>query len=108
MQEQQASGLSASAFCRQAGVRGSLFFKWRQKLSALPAGFAEVKVPTMAAAAGDAGVVGESGLIELRWPGRRSVVVRPGFDRQTLVALLDIVEACWADRAALARPEVGR
>jgi len=31
--------------------------------------------------------------IELRLPGQRSVVVRPGFDRQTLLDLLAALEA---------------
>ena len=35
--------------------------------------------------------------MELRLPGDRSVVIRPGFDRATLVALLATLESCDAD-----------
>jgi len=47
--------------------------------------FAEVKLGPVAAAT-------KSGGIELRLPGRRCVVVRPGFDRQTLLDVLHLLE----------------
>ncbi len=34
-----------------------------------------------------------AGEIELRLPGRRSIAVRPGFDRRTLLDVLEVLEA---------------
>jgi hypothetical protein len=45
----------------------------------------------------------KTGEMELRLPGRRCVVVRPGFDRQTLLELLHLLEASSADQ----RPRAG-
>ncbi len=85
IQQQQTSGLPVLAFCRRAGVPQSSFFAWRRKLRQSST-FAEVKLsaePVSVVAAG----------IELRLPGGRRVLVRPGFDRQTLLDLLDLLEA---------------
>ena len=84
MQEQQASGLSVAAFCRRAHVPQASFFAWRRRLRDAVT-FAEVKVPATPVAEADG--------IELRLPGRRYVVLRPGFDRQTLLDLLATLEA---------------
>ena len=84
IQQQQASGLPVLAFCRRAGVPQSSFFAWRRKLRQ-PGTFAEVKLSAEP-------VVGTAG-IELRLPGGRCVVVRPGFDRQMLLDLLQVLEA---------------
>jgi hypothetical protein len=84
IQQQRASGLSALAFCRQAGVQQSSFFAWRKKLRG-EATFTEVKVSSPTTAKLDG--------IELRLPGGRCVVVRSGFDRQTLIELLAALEA---------------
>lgn len=74
--------MSALAYCRRAGVPQSSFFAWRKKLRGEVA-FAEVKLssPTV-----------KLDGIELRLPGGRCVVVRPGFDRQTLIDLLAVLE----------------
>jgi hypothetical protein len=63
------------------------FYKWRDKLGR-QAVFSEVKV----AAAGSERQVSNVGDLEVRLPGRRSIVVRPGFDRQTLIDLLAVLE----------------
>jgi hypothetical protein len=84
LHQQQASGLSVAAFCRQARVPQASFFACRRKLRGAVT-FAEVKVPLETA--------GDTGAIELRLPGRRCLVVRPGFDRQTLLDLLATLEA---------------
>lgn len=85
---QQASGLSALAFCRRAGVPQSSFFAWRRKLRD-EATFAEVKLPPVTRR--------EPSGIELRLPGGCCIVVRPGFDRQTLLDLLHILETSSSD-----------
>jgi transposase-like protein len=88
---QRSSGLSISAFCRREGVSQPSFYSWRRKLQA-EAVFAEVKlVPELPARSPD---------IELRLPGRFRVVVRPGFDRRTLLELLHTLEDHSSARSA--------
>ena len=109
IREQDASGLSASAFCRGAGVSLWSFYTWRRRLRD-EATFAEVKIASNREGTGlptsgsgeairtrkkdiVAPVEGEAaGEIELRLPGRRCVVVHPGFDRSTLIELVRILE----------------
>lgn len=82
-QEQRASGLAVAAFCRRAKLPPASFYTWRRKLRDA-VGFAEVKIAPEQA--------GETSGIELRLPGQRCIVVRPGFDRQTLLDLLAALE----------------
>lgn len=107
IREQHLSGLSAAAFCRQAGVRPAAFYFWRRKLRSArrsarvgrPRGqatsFVEVRLPDASPPArrGDPWqpTPARSG-VELRLPGRRRVVLRPGFDRHTLRELLAVLE----------------
>jgi transposase-like protein len=90
LRDQPSSGLSVAAFCRRAGVPYSGFYKWRDKLGELgrQAVFSEVKL----AAAGSERHVVNAGDLEVRLAGQRSIVVRPGFDRRTLIELLAILE----------------
>jgi hypothetical protein len=81
---QQVGGLSVTAFCRRARVPQSSFFAWRRKLRDAVT-FAEVQVAPEPAC--------DPCGIELCLPGRRSVIVRPGFDRHTLLVLLAALEA---------------
>ncbi len=81
--QQQASGLSIAAFCRRQRLSEASFFAWRRKLRDT-VGFAEVKL------AEEPACVTEG--IELRLPGQRCIVLRPGFDRQTLLDLLATLE----------------
>jgi len=92
------------------------FYSWRRKLRG-EATFTEVKITSKregtdlaATGSGEAirtkkddsavPVVGTSaGEIELRLPGRRCVVVRPGFDRPTLVELLQVLDQNASDLA---------
>jgi hypothetical protein len=90
IQRQQASRLSALAFCRRTKIPQSSFFAWRRKLRD-DVTFAEVKLPPLTPSK-----VGE---IELRLQGSRCVVVRPGFDRQTLLELLHVLEENSSDLA---------
>jgi transposase-like protein len=100
IQQQQSSGLSITAFCQRAGISRPSFYLWRRKLRQ-PIAFAEVKLAGRMPAAADSPrgrvmnhhAAEPSGEIELHLPGRRCLVVRPGFDRQTLVELLDLLEA---------------
>jgi transposase-like protein len=80
---QQTSGLSIAAFCRRAKMPPASFYTWRRKLRDTVS-FAEVKIAPEP-------VCATSG-IELHLPGQRCVVVRAGFDRQTLLDLLATLE----------------
>lgn len=68
-----------AAFCRREGLAESTYFAWRHRLSD-EASFAEVRVLPEPP--------GPADVIELHLPGERRVLVRPGFDRKTLVELL--------------------
>ena len=73
-----------TAFCRRAGVPQSSFFAWRRRLRE-EASFAEVKL--------SAEPVVQAGAMELHLPGDRWIVVRPGFDRRTLLELLAALDS---------------
>jgi transposase-like protein len=102
LEDQRASGLPVSAFCRERGIPASSLFAWRRKLTrggggAAPlAGGETFKPVTIAAAAGarrHAGHGGAGDAIELRLRGRRRLVVRRGFDRQLLAELVSALES---------------
>lgn len=80
------SGLSVAAYCRRARVPQSSFFAWRRKLR--DAGtFAEVRVTS------EPDSVDDHGALELHLRCGRRVIVRPGFDRQTLRELVATLES---------------
>ena len=92
IQQQAASGLSITEFCRRRELAQPTFFVWRRRLRvgvdtdrASPA-FVELKVAGQDAREGDAGT------LELVLPGGRRVMVRRGFDRQTLLELMAALE----------------
>jgi hypothetical protein len=107
--EQHNSGLSVAAYCRQARVPLASFYAWRRRLrdgavsargpsmrrtNPKPsrnedATFVEIKLPADVSAAWPE--TGPAGGIELYLPGRRCLVIRPGFDRPTLLDLLAIL-----------------
>ena len=117
--EQTTSGLSIAVYCRQAGIPQSSFYAWRRKLGrdgpatdqpareSAPAGpstFAAVQLAAEPArSCGDAEFPAaqprralrapQRGAIEVRLAGGRGIVVRPGFDRQTLQALIEVLES---------------
>ncbi|MCK4415413.1 MAG: transposase [Candidatus Eisenbacteria sp.] len=90
---QAQSGLSVAAYCRRRRVPQSSFYAWRRKLRDA-AGFAEVRVAPGSAVAGSHpnDAAPEIDALEVRLPNGRGIVVRPGFDRQTLQVLLDTLE----------------
>ena len=94
--EQPASGTSIAAFCRQRRISEASFFAWRRKLRDT-AHFAEVRIA--------AEPPPESSGIEVRLSNGRCVLVRAGFDRQTLLELLAILEQGRGDPLPA---EVGR
>jgi transposase-like protein len=80
---QAGSGLSVAAFCRRARIPQASFYAWRRKLREA-ASFAEVHVEPDPASAASA--------LQMVLPGGRCIMVWPGFDRATLLALLDVLE----------------
>ncbi len=92
IEEQQASGLSVPAFCRRAGVGESSFYRWLQRLRG-ERSFAEVRVmPDQPQRRTPGSIGGDAAVLELWLPRERCLLVRPGFDRQTLIELLAILE----------------
>ena len=83
--EQNRSGQSVAAFCRERGLCAPHFFAWKKRLSQAAAGaFVAVRVAEPAAAV-------TSRTIEIRLGGRR-VLVEPGFDAAHLRAVLAVLE----------------
>ena len=132
VRDQASSGLSAAAFCRQSQISQASFYAWRRRLGNPAsntgqatsnfaerdaANFTEVRIAS--APAGDAcasyDAAGFSEVcaspdsnpaahaLELHLPLGHRVVVRPGFDCQTLLNLLATLERHVADVAALER-----
>ena len=94
LRKQRASGLSVAAFCRRSRITQTSFYAWRRKLRDV-ATFTEVRVTSESALTGDALPVARS--LEVVLTGGRSIAVRPGFDRATLLALVDALERGTAD-----------
>lgn len=112
LDEQRASGLPISVFCRQRGIAQSTLFAWRRKLGGVggvgAATFQAVTVMSETAAtssspspatsrssrrrADDDDACGASA-IELRLAGDRRLLVHRGFDRRLLVDLIQTLEA---------------
>jgi hypothetical protein len=84
--EQQRSGQSVAAFCRERGVCAPSFFAWKKRLEQSAAErFVAVQI------VGD-GEPASHRAIEVRLCGGHSVVVEPGFDAAHLRAVLDVLE----------------
>jgi transposase-like protein len=89
MAEHGDSGLSASAFCRQRGLRVSQFYGWRKRLRQSSARqFLEVQVLRTPEKA----VIGPGRAIEIRLADGRRIVVEPGFDPNHLRAVVAALE----------------
>ncbi len=96
IREQEASGLSVSEYCRRGGVSAWSLYGWRRRLRAgrgTAAKFVEVKVTGGNAEAPGEEPGGSRSGISLCLPGSRCIMVRPGFDGQTLLTLLQVLEA---------------
>ena len=90
VRRQAGSGLSVAAFCRRSHIAQASFYAWRRKLRDAGA-FTEVRISPEPVTA--------TGALELVLPGGRSIVVRPGFDRTTLLALVEALERGATDDA---------
>jgi len=110
LEDQRASGLPISAFCRERGIAAASLFAWRRKLTrgserAAPLAVAETFKPVTIIAqaeprrdggddgAGSAIELPAASFIELCLRGGRQLMVRRGFDRQLLVDVIHAVES---------------
>lgn len=101
--EQESSGLSAAAFCRERGLCAPHFFAWKKRLRATESSaFVEVKVSAAPEARVEHGVrnggaamqnIAGGAAIEVRLRSGRSLVVAPGFDADHLRGLLAVLDA---------------
>ncbi|MCO6439039.1 MAG: hypothetical protein J5J06_18255 [Phycisphaerae bacterium] len=94
LQRQSSSGLSVAAFCRRSRISQASFYTWRRRLrdGATPF-FAEVHVTPDPRSTKVPSVPSPTQRpLELVLLGGRSVVVRPGFDAATLLALVSVLE----------------
>lgn len=98
--KQPATGLSIAAYCRQRWVPAASFYASRRKPRRASAHFAEARMAPDSLA--------ESSGIEVRLSNGRSVVVRAGFDRRTLLELLAALEHGAGASAAAAASGTAR
>jgi transposase-like protein len=89
--EQSQSGQTVSAFCRDRGLRASLFYDWKKRIrEGAAAKFVEVKVKASSEQRTPAPE--RYPAIEIRLNKGRSILVEPGFDAGHLRALLTVLE----------------
>ena len=97
IQEQRTSGLGVGRFCEARGIAPSSFFPWRKKVeSAAAPAFVEAKVRSGIDGVTD-GVTDGSVTIEIA--GGRRVSVRPGFDHDLLLEVIQMLEAVTQTQA---------
>jgi hypothetical protein len=85
--EQERSGQTVTAFCRERGLCRPYFFVWKKRLGKSAVGkFLEVQV------AEPRPRVADDSSIEIRLQNGRSLVVGRGFDAEHVRALLMVVE----------------
>ena len=83
--EHQASGLSVRAFCNQRKIAQTEFYKWRKRLSHGKQAEVDSLIPVTVV---DPPRYEESSRIEIRVDRSLSIFVRPGFDVDTLRAVV--------------------
>ena len=90
--EQSQSGQTVSAFCRDRGLRDSLFYDWKKRIrEGEAAKFVEVRVKESSEQRKPASEYCPA--IEIRLSKGRSLLVESGFDASHLRALLAVLEA---------------
>jgi hypothetical protein len=91
LSEQSQSGQTVSAFCRDRGLRDSLFYDWKKRIREVEAAkFVEVTVKESSERRKP--VAEHCRAIEIRLSKGRSLLVEPGFDASHLRALLTVLE----------------
>ena len=98
VQQQRDSGQSIAEFLRAHGLCQQRFYAWRRRLEspahseALPAADQGAASPAFVRVVPTQCRDAPGGRIEVRLPHRRRVVVRSGFDRALLIALVQALE----------------
>lgn len=88
--EQEQSGKTVAAFCRERGVPASQIFAWKRRIrDKAAARFVQVKV---APVLGFEEIAPSRSGIEVRLVGGHSLMVEPGFDPSHLRALLAVLD----------------
>ncbi|WP_428937503.1 IS66 family insertion sequence element accessory protein TnpA [Fontivita pretiosa] len=97
LEDQRASGLPVSVFCRQRGIPASSLFAWRRRLTGGAEVFKPVKLvgePKRSRPADDdEDDVDADGAIEVCLAGQRRLIVRRGFDRELFLELIEALES---------------
>jgi hypothetical protein len=89
--EQSQSGQTVAAFCRDRGLRDSLFYDWKKRIrEGEAAKFVEVKLKEPSEQRKSSPE--RYPAIEIRLSKGRSILVEPGFDAGHLRALLAVLE----------------
>jgi Transposase len=89
--EQSQCGQTVSAFCRDRGLRDSLFYDWKKRIREGEATrFVEVKLKEPSEQRKPSPE--QYPAIEIRLSKGRSLLVKPGFDASHLRALLAVLE----------------
>lgn len=92
----EVSGASSAQYCREHGLSYSGYQWWKRELKRRDGGvgtrpegraFAEVRLPSSALPS-----VGLGALIEISVAGSRRIHVHPGFDEETLVRVVAVLE----------------
>lgn len=87
IRQQQQSGLSVTAFCRERGFSDQTFYNWRKRL----AGSEPVRFALVAA---DATAAAEQLPIELLLVSGDRLRIAPGTDAATLRTVLNVLRDC--------------
>jgi hypothetical protein len=92
IEQQQLSGQGAAEFARDQGICIYRFYRWRSRLGAVPspAGFVEIKSPSIKSCADPSGT--HVPMIEVCLKGRRRLRVRRGFDPVLLAEVVRTLE----------------
>ena len=92
--EQQSSGQSVAAFCRERGLRDGPFYEWKKRLrSAETSPFVAVEIAETEATAAPLPVAPVSSApIEIRLRYGRTLLVGPNFEANHLRRLLQVLE----------------
>ncbi len=97
IKRQEQSGRSVMEFCRRESISESAFYRWRSELKQRSASYAAGEQTNKAARFVPVKVAGDnhaddSGL-ELHLGTTCVIYLKPGFDRQTLMDVLAVLEA---------------
>ena len=95
VEEQVRSGLTISAFCRREGISANSFFRWRRVLSERGQAGASMPCSAPKGLFAPVSVVSPDDVapIELSLSSGHMLRVRPGFDSDTLVRLLALLDS---------------